>query len=89
MNGGLIVQIGTPEELVTRPADDYVANFTRDIAREKLLTVASVMEAPADGRPLSDRAVAGPTGWPTWRARSSTASFRCGWPTMKAGLSAW
>ena len=29
-------------------------NFTRDVAREKLLTVASVMEAPADGQPLSD-----------------------------------
>ena len=57
MNEGRIVQIGTPEELVTRPADDYVANFTRDIAREKLLTVASVMAAPADGRALFDNAV--------------------------------
>ena len=57
MNEGRIVQIGTPEELVTRPADDYVANFTRDIAREKLLTVASVMAAPAAGRALSDNAV--------------------------------
>ena len=57
MNEGRIVQIGTPEELVTKPADDYVANFTRDVAREKLLTVASVMEAPADGQPLSDAAV--------------------------------
>ena len=57
MNEGRIVQIGTPEELVTRPADDYVANFTRDVAREKLLTVASLMEAPADGQALSDSAV--------------------------------
>ena len=57
MNEGRIVQIGTPEELVTRPADDYVANFTRDVAREKLLTVASIMEAPADGETLSDAAV--------------------------------
>ncbi len=57
MNEGRIVQIGTPEELVTRPADDYVANFTRDVAREKLLTVASIMEAPADGEALSDTAV--------------------------------
>ena len=57
MNEGRIVQIGTPEELVTRPADDYVANFTRDVAREKLLTVGSLMEAPADGQVLSDDAV--------------------------------
>ncbi len=57
MNEGRIVQIGTPEELVTRPADDYVANFTRDVAREKLLTVASVMGSLADGQPVSDDAV--------------------------------
>ena len=57
MNEGRIVQIGTPEEMVTRPADDYVANFTRDVAREKLLTIASIMQAPADGRPVSDKAV--------------------------------
>ena len=31
MNEGRIVQIGSPEELVTRPANDYVANFTRDV----------------------------------------------------------
>ena len=57
MNEGRIVQIGSPEELVTRPANDYVANFTRDVAREKLLTVASVMEAPVEGRALADTAV--------------------------------
>ncbi len=57
MNEGRIVQIGSPEELVTRPANDYVANFTRDVAREKLLTVASVMEAPAEGRALADMTV--------------------------------
>ncbi len=57
MNEGRIVQIGTPEELVTRPADDYVANFTRDVAREKLLTIASVMQAPAVGQPVSESTV--------------------------------
>ena len=57
MNEGRIVQIGTPEQLVTRPADEYVANFTRDVAREKLLTIASIMQAPADGQPLADEAV--------------------------------
>ena len=57
MNEGRIVQIGTPEELVTRPADDYVANFTRDVAREKLLTIASVMQPPAEGQPMSDSVV--------------------------------
>ena len=57
MNEGRIVQIGSPEELVTRPANDYVANFTRDVAREKLLTVASVMEASPESAALSDTTV--------------------------------
>ena len=43
MYEGLIVQLGTAEELVTNPATDYVANFTKDVPRDKLLTVRSVM----------------------------------------------
>ena len=44
MFAGQIVQIGTAEELITNPATDYVEEFTKDISREKLLTVRSVME---------------------------------------------
>ncbi len=47
MNEGAIIQTGTPEELVTRPADAYVAEFTRDIPRAKVLSARSVM-GPAD-----------------------------------------
>ncbi len=32
MRDGVIVQQGTPEEIVTRPADDYVADFVQDVA---------------------------------------------------------
>ena len=42
---GEIVQIGTAEELITNPATDYVAEFTRDIPRAKLLSVASLMQS--------------------------------------------
>ena len=48
MKDGWIIQIGTPEDLVTAPADDYVAEFTKDIPRAKVLSAASVME-PAGG----------------------------------------
>lgn len=48
MKDGVIIQIGTPEELVTAPADTYVAEFTRDLARAKVLTAASIM---AEGPP--------------------------------------
>ena len=43
MYEGLIVQVGTPEELITKPATDYVAEFTKDIPRSKLLNAESVM----------------------------------------------
>jgi len=48
MNDGAIIQTGTPEELVTRPADGYVAEFTRDIPRAKVLSAGSVMDRVAD-----------------------------------------
>ncbi len=47
MKDGGIIQIGTPEDLVTSPATDHVADFTRDIPRPKVLSARSVM-TPAD-----------------------------------------
>ena len=49
MKDGAIIQIGTPEELVISPANDHVAEFTREIPRPKVLSVSSVM-APVDDR---------------------------------------
>ena len=43
MNEGIIVQIGSPEDLIMKPADDYVKEFTEDLPRERLLSVKSVM----------------------------------------------
>jgi glycine betaine/proline transport system ATP-binding protein len=49
MRDGAIVQLGTPEELVGSPADDYVANFVRDIPRTNVLTLRWIMRDPAPG----------------------------------------
>jgi len=49
MRDGAIVQLGTPEDLVGSPADDYVANFTRDIPRSHVLTLRWIMREPAAG----------------------------------------
>ena len=43
MKDGEFVQVGTPEEVVSAPADDYVRDFTRDVPRSKVLTARSVM----------------------------------------------
>jgi len=45
MQDGAIMQIGTPEELVTDPATDYVAEFTRDVSRAKVLSARALMRA--------------------------------------------
>lgn len=49
MNDGEIVQIGTPEEIVTNPVDDYVADFVKGISRVGLVRAETIME-PLDGR---------------------------------------
>tara|TARA_B100000900_G_scaffold109014_1_gene90926 strand:- start:1121 stop:2140 length:1020 start_codon:yes stop_codon:yes gene_type:complete len=48
MNEGNIVQVGNAEELITNPANDYVAEFTKDIPRAKLLSVGSIMNKQKD-----------------------------------------
>src|SRR3954454_15188058 len=49
MRDGEIVQLATPEELVASPADDYVANFVRDIPRSHVLTLRWIMRDPLPG----------------------------------------
>ena len=43
MNEGEVVQFGSVEDLVLNPATDYVRDFTKEIPKEKFLTVGSVM----------------------------------------------
>jgi len=57
MKDGQIVQLGTAEELVTRPADDYVAQFTRNAPIGRLISVSSIMKPPVADR-QTDGAVA-------------------------------
>ena len=49
MRDGAIVQLGTPEELVGSPADEYVENFVRDIPKTHVLTLRWIMREPAEG----------------------------------------
>ncbi|MGH3680552.1 MAG: quaternary amine ABC transporter ATP-binding protein [Natronosporangium sp.] len=44
MRDGRIVQIGTAEEILQDPANDYVAQFVQDVDRTRVLTATSVME---------------------------------------------
>jgi glycine betaine/proline transport system ATP-binding protein len=44
MRNGRIVQVGTAEQILTDPANDYVAQFVADVDRSRVLTASSVME---------------------------------------------
>ena len=46
MKDGRIAQIGTPEDILSRPADEYVASFIADVDRGRALTARSVMLLP-------------------------------------------
>ena len=46
MKDGEIVQIGTAEEIVAHPADEYVSEFVKDVPRGKVVAVESIMEQP-------------------------------------------
>src|SRR5664279_1020736 len=72
MREGRIVQIGTPEEILTDPANDYVEQFVQDVDRTRVLTAESVMRKP--------RAVVHPTSGPhgalkTMRDLQSSLAF--------------
>lgn len=46
MDNGTIVQVGTAEEILTNPANDYVERFVGDVDRAKVLTAEGIMKAP-------------------------------------------
>lgn len=54
MRDGEVIQTDTPEQLILKPANSYVLEFTKRISRTKVLTVRSVMES---GDATGDHAV--------------------------------
>jgi glycine betaine/proline transport system ATP-binding protein len=52
MRDGKVVQAGRPEELVGAPADDYVADFVRDVPKAHVLTLRWVMRPVVPADPL-------------------------------------
>jgi glycine betaine/proline transport system ATP-binding protein len=66
MRDGQIVQAGRPEDLVGAPADDYVADFVRDVPKAQVLTLRWIMR---DAR--TDDALDGPAFPPTTVIRSA------------------
>src|SRR5215813_5120147 len=59
MKDGEIIQIGSPEDLVTRPATAYVAEFTRDVQRAKVISAGALMRPCRDGAAYATRVRSG------------------------------
>lgn len=61
MKDGYVVQVGTPEEILTNPADDYVKAFVQNVDRTKIITARAVMrkapviQVPKDGPSVAIR----------------------------------
>ena len=45
MRDGKVIQVGTPEEIVVSPADNYVADFVKGISRLKVVQAKSIMQS--------------------------------------------
>lgn len=46
MKDGEVVQVGTGEEILTNPADNYVERFVEDVDRSRVLTAENIMDKP-------------------------------------------
>ena len=60
MKDGEFVQVGTPEQIVSAPADEYVREFTEDAPKTRVITVGSVLR-PHDGAVLAGDPVSADT----------------------------
>jgi len=47
MKDGQLVQVGTPTDLVLNPVNDYVAEFTKDVPRDRVITVGELVTESA------------------------------------------
>ncbi|WP_260958633.1 quaternary amine ABC transporter ATP-binding protein [Pseudomonas citri] len=53
LRDGEVIQQGTSQDIVLRPADEYVANFVKEVNRGRVLQVETVMVQPSAGAPSS------------------------------------
>ena len=75
MRDGAVVQIGTPEDLVMNPANEYVANFVKEHPKSHVLTLRTIMRQPVAGEEFSELVLA-PNATVKEAARSVVGSAR-------------
>ncbi|HBX26098.1 MAG TPA: glycine/betaine ABC transporter [Gammaproteobacteria bacterium] len=48
LRDGQVIQQGTPQQIVLKPKDDYIADFTKDINRGRVIQLKTIMKVPND-----------------------------------------
>ena len=48
LNGGKLVQVGTPVDIIMNPADDYVTAFVKDVNRAKVIKAKIIMKPASE-----------------------------------------
>jgi len=69
LRDGELVQVGTPQQILLEPADEYVETFVRDVNRARALTVENVMKPPAS------RLTAATIGQALTQMKASSAAY--------------
>lgn len=57
LRDGEVIQQGTSQDIVLRPADDYIANFVREVNRGRVIHVDAVMQPLGAGHPVNGATV--------------------------------
>ncbi len=57
LNHGRVVQIGTPIEIIMKPADDYVAAFVKDVNRAKVIKAKIIMITPEQFKSRKEKTI--------------------------------
>ena len=52
LNGGRLVQVGTPFEIIMKPADDYVSAFVKDVNRAKVIKAKIIMKSVSESEKI-------------------------------------
>ena len=81
MRDGEIIQIGTPDQVVGAPADEYVRDFTSEVPKSHVLTLKWVMRPPDGDVPPTVPTLRPTRSSVTPRASCSTTTDRAGWST--------
>jgi glycine betaine/proline transport system ATP-binding protein len=55
LNHGKLVQVGTPIDIIMKPADDYVAAFVKDVNRAKVIKAKIIMLTPEDFKKIGEK----------------------------------